>query len=275
MRKIKTFLKEIKEGLTEARRHLEIYLFLQRYFGRSRKIEAARRGLVDKLVSRLLSKTIKVSVILMLLGILLVLEPSLRGKVSFAVPHFGGTQNGVMINQGVYLTTPFKTTPTIPQKTHAPEPSTFLLLLGGISGVIVRYVRQGFDKIKRLMDIVLSLTGLVVTSPILLFGSILIKLDSPGAVVYRQKRVGKNGKIFTIYKLRSMTQNAEKGVGAVWAKKNDARVTTIGRILRKSRIDEIPQLLNVLRGDMSIVGPRPERPAPCRSHAGRAGRQNR
>ncbi len=166
---------------------------------------------MDRLVSKFLSKTMKVSVILMLLAILLVLEPSLRGKVSFAVPHFSGIQNGGVNSPGKYSTVPFKTTSTSPEKTRAPEPSTFLLLLGGISGVIVTYVRKGFDKIKRLMDIVLSLAGIVMASPILLFAAILIKLDSPGAVIYRQKRVGKNGMIFTIYKLRSMAQNAEKG----------------------------------------------------------------
>jgi lipopolysaccharide/colanic/teichoic acid biosynthesis glycosyltransferase len=101
---------------------------------------------------------------------------------------------------------------------------------------------------------------MVIASPILLFSTILIKLDSPGPVIYRQKRVGKNGKVFKIFKLRSMRQDAEKGSGAVWAKKNDPRVTVVGKILRKSRIDEIPQLINVLQGDMSIVGPRPERP---------------
>jgi len=121
-------------------------------------------------------------------------------------------------------------------------------------------VRRGFDKIKRFMDVVLSIIGLGITSPILMFAAILIKLDSPGPIVYRQTRLGKNGKIFNILKLRSMRQDAEKNTGAVWAKKNDSRVTAVGRMLRKSRIDEIPQLINVLRGEMSIVGPRPERP---------------
>ena len=110
------------------------------------------------------------------------------------------------------------------------------------------------------MDISLSTVGLIVSAPFFIISAILIKLDSPGAVIYRQRRVGKNGKIFMIYKLRSMRIDAEKNTGAVWAKKNDPRVTLIGRLLRKTHIDEIPQLINVIKGDMSIVGPRPERP---------------
>ncbi|MFH0827577.1 MAG: exopolysaccharide biosynthesis polyprenyl glycosylphosphotransferase [Candidatus Omnitrophota bacterium] len=213
---------------------------------------------MTKLVKNFLSKSTKISVILMLLAILFVLEPSIRGKSSFALTFFRDSETGLEQNYNQYSTQPFK--PVIPQKTHAPEPSTFILLLGGISGVIIRYVRKGFDKFKRFMDVVLSIGGLAVTAPLLFFATILIKLDSPGPIIYRQRRVGKNGKVFKIYKLRSMRQDAEKGIGAVWAKKNDPRVTLIGKMLRKSRIDEIPQLINVLQGDMSIVGPRPERP---------------
>lgn len=87
-----------------------------------------------------------------------------------------------------------------------------------------------------------------------------IKLDSPGPVIFKQKRVGENEKIFVLYKFRTMRNDAEKGSGAVWAKKNDPRVTRIGKFLRKTRLDELPQLFNVLKGDMSFVGPRPERP---------------
>ena len=213
---------------------------------------------MSKLVKKLVSKTMKISVILMLLAILFVLEPSLRGKLTFAFTFFNDPVSKVEQNSGQYSIEPIK--PSVPQKTHAPEPSTLILLLGGISGVVVRYVRKGFDRFKRLMDVVLSIIGMIITSPILLFATVLIKLDSSGPVIYRQKRVGKNGKVFRIFKLRSMRQNAEKGIGAVWAKKNDPRVTAVGRMLRKSRIDEIPQLINVLQGDMSIVGPRPERP---------------
>jgi exopolysaccharide biosynthesis polyprenyl glycosylphosphotransferase len=211
-----------------------------------------------KLVKRFISKTTKISVILMLLATLFVLEPTLRGKSTFAVTFFNDPKVSSEETFGQYLVPPLN--PIMPEKTQAPEPSTVILLLGGLSGLIVRHVRRGFDKLKRVMDVVLSVIGLGIASPILLFATILIKLDSPGPIVYRQRRMGKNGKIFRILKLRSMRQDAEKGTGAVWAKKNDPRVTAVGRMLRKTRIDEIPQLINVLRGEMSIVGPRPERP---------------
>ncbi|MBN1466227.1 sugar transferase [candidate division KSB1 bacterium] len=115
-------------------------------------------------------------------------------------------------------------------------------------------------KIKRFIDILFSLCGLIALSPGLLFFAFLIKIDSPGPVFYKQKRVGKNGRIFVVYKFRSMIQDAERYTGPVWAGKADPRITRIGRVIRKIRIDEFPQLINVLNGDMSIVGPRPERP---------------
>jgi len=119
--------------------------------------------------------------------------------------------------------------------------------------------RFWYEKIKRVMDIVLSLIGLIIAIPLMLIFGIAIKLESKGPVFYRQERVGKNGKVFMLYKLRSMYQNAEEN-GAKWAEKDDPRVTKVGRIMRKTRIDELPQLFNVLKGDMSLVGPRPERP---------------
>ncbi len=115
-------------------------------------------------------------------------------------------------------------------------------------------------RIKRLMDIVVSLIVLIGFLPLWVLVAILIKLESPGPVFFRQKRVGKNGKIFTVYKFRSMVHRAEKMTGPVWAGENDPRVTVWGRIMRKLRIDEIPQFYNVLINDMSLVGPRPERP---------------
>ncbi|MDO6355736.1 sugar transferase [Caloramator sp. CAR-1] len=116
-----------------------------------------------------------------------------------------------------------------------------------------------YEIIKRFMDIVLSIIGLVIGIPIIAFFSILIVLESPGSPIYIQERVGKYGKHFKIYKLRSMYKDAEKN-GAKCADKEDPRITKIGAFIRKTRIDEIPQLLNVLKGEMSIVGPRPERP---------------
>ncbi|HEX7360442.1 MAG TPA: sugar transferase [Bryobacteraceae bacterium] len=102
--------------------------------------------------------------------------------------------------------------------------------------------------------------GLVAGSPLMLLTATLVKVSSKGPVLYRQKRVGKNGTVFTVYKFRSMYADAEEHSGPVWAKIDDPRITPIGRWLRRLRLDEIPQLWNVLRGDMALVGPRPERP---------------
>jgi len=113
---------------------------------------------------------------------------------------------------------------------------------------------------KRFVDVIISLFGLAVFAPFAPLVALAIKLDSPGPIFFRQTRVGQGDKLFGLIKFRSMCQDAEKGTGAVWAKKNDDRVTRLGRFLRKSRIDEIPQLINVLKGEMSLVGPRPERP---------------
>ncbi len=112
---------------------------------------------------------------------------------------------------------------------------------------------------KRAMDILISAALLAFLGPFLLLVAIAIKLDSPGPVFYKQRRTGMNGRVFDVIKFRSMVTDAEKN-GAQFASKNDSRVTALGRILRKTRIDEIPQAINVLRGEMSFVGPRPERP---------------
>lgn len=113
---------------------------------------------------------------------------------------------------------------------------------------------------KRCLDVFGSAVGLVFLLPFFPLMAALIKLDSPGPVFFRQVRVGEGDKHFTIYKLRTMRQDAESATGAVWAQKNDPRITRLGSFLRKSRIDELPQLINVLKGEMSLVGPRPERP---------------
>ncbi|MBW4436262.1 MAG: sugar transferase [Pleurocapsa minor GSE-CHR-MK-17-07R] len=119
---------------------------------------------------------------------------------------------------------------------------------------------DAYGVLKRLIDVGLSLAGLLVFALILPFIALAIRLNSAGPIFYTQQRVGKNGAIFRIYKLRTMVQNAERATGAVFAQKGDARVTQVGRFLRKTRIDELPQLYNVLVGHMSLVGPRPERP---------------
>ena len=113
---------------------------------------------------------------------------------------------------------------------------------------------------KRMFDIVVSIIGLIVLSPIMLITSILIKLYDKGTVFYRQKRLTKNGKVFEIIKFRSMKMDAEKTGQAILASSNDDRITPIGKVIRTCRIDELPQLINIIKGDMSIIGPRPERP---------------
>lgn len=190
-------------------------------------------------------------------GIFLLAEPVFSNRVTFAVNYFDNSKIlGEYTNRRANIKTPSKPI----QKSHAPEPTTLLLFLGGIGGMIVRYAQKSFAKFKRVMDYFLAILGLTISSPLLMVSAILIKMNSPGPAVYKQNRVGKDGKIFKIYKLRTMRVDAEKFTGAVWARKNDPRITIIGKILRKTHIDEIPQLINVLKGEMSIVGPRPERP---------------
>ncbi|RYM06510.1 sugar transferase [Sporolactobacillus sp. THM7-7] len=113
--------------------------------------------------------------------------------------------------------------------------------------------------IKRGLDLVLATVGIILAIPIILFFSALIVLETPGSPFYIQQRVGKDGKYFNVIKLRSMRKDAEAH-GAKWAEANDPRVTKVGAFIRKTRIDELPQLLSVIKGDMSMIGPRPERP---------------
>lgn len=114
--------------------------------------------------------------------------------------------------------------------------------------------------VKRILDLIVSLLVIVLTFPFLIMIGLIIKLDSKGPVIFRQQRVGRYGRLFTMYKFRTMHEDAESQTGPTWAKENDPRVTRVGYWLRKLRLDEIPQLVNVLRGSMSLVGPRPERP---------------
>ena len=118
-------------------------------------------------------------------------------------------------------------------------------------------MRGFYRAVKRFLDVTASFLGLVLLSPLMLAVSILIKIDSRGPVIFRQKRIGRNGKVFEIYKFRSMCVGAEKTGSGVYSRKGDARVTRIGKILRATSIDELPQLLNILKGEMSFVGPRP------------------
>ena len=119
---------------------------------------------------------------------------------------------------------------------------------------------RGVEALKRLLDMTCAAIGLLLLAPILAIVAAAVKLSSSGPVLYSQRRVGLDGETFTLYKFRSMRQDAEAGTGPVWATAGDPRVTPVGRFMRRTRLDELPQLWNVLRGDMSIVGPRPERP---------------
>lgn len=114
-------------------------------------------------------------------------------------------------------------------------------------------------KLKRVIDLIISLLILVLSAPITILTAIAIKIDSKGPVLFKQERLGQNGKPFNVLKFRSMIQDAEKYTGPVWSQKDDPRVTRMGKFVRKVRIDEIPQMFNVLKGEMSLVGPRPER----------------
>jgi lipopolysaccharide/colanic/teichoic acid biosynthesis glycosyltransferase len=117
----------------------------------------------------------------------------------------------------------------------------------------------GYEALKRVIDVAAALAGLLITGSLFPLIAAAIRVESRGPSIYRQQRVGVHGRVFTLFKFRTMWQDAEAN-GARWAAPGDPRVTRFGRLLRRTRIDELPQLWNVLRGDMSLVGPRPERP---------------
>jgi exopolysaccharide biosynthesis polyprenyl glycosylphosphotransferase len=120
-------------------------------------------------------------------------------------------------------------------------------------------VPSTYDMVKRIFDLVGATLLIIATSPLMIAAAIAVKLGSKGPVVFKQNRLTRGGKVFTLLKFRTMVSNAEKN-GAVWAVNNDPRVTGLGKFLRRTRIDELPQLFNVIVGDMSLIGPRPERP---------------
>ncbi len=149
------------------------------------------------------------------------------------------------------------------------SPSIYMeLLLGRINGENSLHSLSTFvgekpdveEFLIRSLDIIGSVIILLISMPVTILISLLIKISSPGPVFYKQQRVGKDGKIFTLCKFRTMVKDAEKMVGPVLASRDDPRVTKVGKVLRRTRLDELPQLFNVLLGDMSLVGPRPERP---------------
>ncbi len=120
--------------------------------------------------------------------------------------------------------------------------------------------RRGYDRLKYLIDQGLGLMLMVATAPLLAVGALLVRATSRGPVIYSQTRLGRGGRRYAIYKLRTMYHNCEAKSGIRWATKGDSRITPVGRFLRATHLDELPQLWNVLRGEMSLVGPRPERP---------------
>ncbi len=121
-------------------------------------------------------------------------------------------------------------------------------------------IRSIYIKVRPLLEFLIAVIGLVLLLPVFLIIIILIKATSRGPLFYAQERVGKDGRVFEIIKFRTMNVDAESLLGPIWAEKNDVRITNLGRILRSTHIDELPQLFNVIRGEMSIIGPRPERP---------------
>ena len=135
--------------------------------------------------------------------------------------------------------------------------------LMGLPVINIRYVpltNTGNIIIKRITDVVGALAGLVITSPIMLLAAVLVRLTSPGPVIFKQERVGLHNKTFYMYKFRSMEKQSPREEKRAWTVRNDPRVTPVGKFLRRTSIDELPQLFNILKGDMSLVGPRPERP---------------
>jgi len=145
-------------------------------------------------------------------------------------------------------------------RSRAPEPTTMALLGGGFLGMLMAIIRRTYAIIKRIFDALAVFTGAIIFSPLLLLTALMVKLTSKGPAVYSQVRVGKDGRLFKIYKFRTMKVDAEKDTGPVWAAENDCRLTPIGGFLRRAHIDELPQLINILKGEMSLIGPRPERP---------------
>jgi lipopolysaccharide/colanic/teichoic acid biosynthesis glycosyltransferase len=132
--------------------------------------------------------------------------------------------------------------------------------IGGASGFNFRAPINWYSKVKGAADFTMAVVLFVATAPVMLLAMLAIKLTSRGPAIYAQTRLGFHGKPFTIYKLRTMVHKCESLTGARWATPNDPRTTRLGRLLRKTHIDELPQLWNVLKGEMSLIGPRPERP---------------
>jgi lipopolysaccharide/colanic/teichoic acid biosynthesis glycosyltransferase len=141
-----------------------------------------------------------------------------------------------------------------------PEPVTLVAVGGGLAGLMSHLARRYFDVAKEVLDIILGFIAFAIALPVIVICALIVKLCSRGPVFFKQVRVGKDGRLFTIYKLRTMHLDAEQRSGAVWAQHGDPRVIAACRWMRRSHMDELPQLINVIKGEMSLVGPRPERP---------------
>ena len=171
-------------------------------------------------------------------------------------------RNDIMLVRNLYYCLPLNITlydlPTFYEKITGKVPISAIEKIWFLEN-LMREKKSVYESVKRAFDIIFALILGIISLALFPFIALAIKIDSAGPVFYKQKRVGENNQIFNIYKFRSMIKDAEKD-GAKWARKKDERVTKVGKFLRASRLDELPQLLNVLRGDMSFVGPRPERP---------------
>lgn len=141
-----------------------------------------------------------------------------------------------------------------------PEPASEVILSGGLLSIVLKYIRAKFLQLKTAFDYSFSALVLILFSPLYLLIALGVKLTSRGPVFYTQERIGKDGKCFKIIKFRTMVENAEVKTGPVWAQQSDARLTRFGKFLRDHHFDELPQFINVLKGEMSVIGPRPERP---------------
>ncbi len=178
-------------------------------------------------------------------------------SVQVGVLQLGGMAGGISAEQRRSRKQKCAELRPIPSSSHVVEEAQPSL---DSTGACTERLPHTAEVLIRLLDIAGALAILSVTFPVILVVALLVKLTSHGPVLYRQERVGENGRLFTLYKFRTMVNDAEKHIGPVWAAKDDDRVTPVGRVLRRMRIDELPQLWNILRGEMSLVGPRPERP---------------
>jgi lipopolysaccharide/colanic/teichoic acid biosynthesis glycosyltransferase len=141
-----------------------------------------------------------------------------------------------------------------------PEPITIIGVGGSLTGLTMHLARRHFEIAKDVLDVMLGIVALILSLPVLLVCALLIKISDGGPIFFVQTRAGKDGRPFSMYKLRSMFVDAETRSGAVWAQKADPRIMPLCRWMRRSHVDELPQLINVIKGDMSLIGPRPERP---------------